>query len=187
MREIFIWACLSIGMPIEYAHQIYTESGHDIDPVRVAAIIHTESAYNPRALNRRTGTMGLGQISRFWVRELNIPRRQLFNPHINLHISIGIYRHMKNNFSNTCERIYGRYFCRRTTELAMYRCGLRSFRTPECRRSVNTVLRMERFIQNRINRIYEEIQEREWADAYSCGTFRQDQKNNAPICSIPFH
>lgn len=186
IKEIFIMACISIGMPLEYAEQIYIESGTDIDPVRIAAIIHTESRHNPRAVNRRTGTMGLGQISRFWLRELNMTRHQLLNPQINLHTTIGIYRHMSTNFNRTCNRIYNSSFCRRTTPLSMYRCNLGDFRSNRCRHSVNIVLRMERFIQRRINKIYEEIQKREWADAYSCGSFKQDTQNNGPLCAVPF-
>ncbi len=166
IKEIFLIAAMSftpnVHMPQEYAEMIWEETREtDVDPVRVAALMYTESRFNRRAFNRTSRTRGLMQIAPFWIRHFHLRPNQLFNPRINIRSGIRILEIGETAHHERCPRSYGRNYNRHHQSLAHYRCHRDSLRTRACRRSLRSVHRWEERFRDRVTEIERESAEQD--------------------------
>lgn len=166
IKELFLAAAMTFtpaaAMPREYAEMTWEESQDaGVDPVRVAAIMYTESRYNPRAFNRRSRTRGLMQVAPFWLRYFNLRPRQLFNPRINIESGIQILKIGETAHHERCPRRFGRRYDRHHSALAHYRCHRDGLRSRACRRSVRNVHRWEQRLRDRVQEIERERTEQD--------------------------
>ncbi len=94
--------------PGQLAHAIVNESiRQGVDPLFVAAVIKSESAFNPRARSHK-GAQGLMQImpaTGAWLaRQQNIPHGRLSDPGHNLRLGISYLKYLEENFKG--DRIF---------------------------------------------------------------------------------
>jgi soluble lytic murein transglycosylase-like protein len=101
----------ALGMPRSpYGKIIYDIAvRHSINPHLVAALIHVESAFNPRAVSPK-GAYGLMQLlpetaRRFGVRK----KKDLFNPKKNLEAGISYLKWLADRFDGDAEKILAAY------------------------------------------------------------------------------
>jgi soluble lytic murein transglycosylase-like protein len=94
--------------PGQLAHAIVNESiRQGVDPLLVAAVIKSESAFNPRARSHK-GAQGLMQImpaTGLWLaRQQNIPHGRLTDPGHNLRLGISYLKYLEESFKG--DRIF---------------------------------------------------------------------------------
>jgi len=101
----------ALGMPQSpYGKIIYDIAvRHSINPHLVAALIHVESAFNPRAVSSK-GAYGLMQLlpetaRRFGVRK----KKDLFNPRKNLEAGVRYLAWLADRFGGDTEEILAAY------------------------------------------------------------------------------
>lgn len=101
----------ALGMPQSpYGKIIYDIAvRHSINPHLVAALIHVESAFNPRAVSPK-GAYGLMQLlpetaRRFGVRK----KKDLFNPKKNLEAGVSYLKWLADRFDGDAEKILAAY------------------------------------------------------------------------------
>lgn len=75
-----------------YVNSIVADRYPELDPIVIQAIIYNESRYTPDAINDRSGTMGLMQISPKWhtQRAANLGVTDLLNPYGNILVGCDI-------------------------------------------------------------------------------------------------
>jgi len=166
IREIFIIAAMSFTpnaqMPQEYAEMIWEETREtDVDPVRVAALMYTESRFNRRAFNEESRTRGLMQIAPFWIRHFRLRTNQLFNPRINIRSGIRILQIGETAHHERCPRSLGTNYDNHHKALAHYRCHRDALRSRACRRSLRSVYRWEDRFRERVQEIERERAEQD--------------------------
>lgn len=101
----------ALGMPQSpYGKIIYDIAvRHSINPHLVAALIHVESAFNPRAVSSK-GAYGLMQLlpetaRRFGVRK----KKDLFDPRKNLEAGVSYLKWLADRFGGDAEKILAAY------------------------------------------------------------------------------
>ena len=82
---------------------------HSINPHLVAALIHVESAFNPRAVSRK-GAYGLMQLLPETARRFGLTRKKdLFDPKKNLEAGVRYLAWLANRFGGDPEKILAAY------------------------------------------------------------------------------
>lgn len=101
----------ALGMPQSpYGKIIYDIAvRHSINPHLVAALIHVESAFNPRAVSRK-GAYGLMQLLPETARRFGLTRKKdLFNPKKNLEAGVRYLAWLADRFGGDAEKILAAY------------------------------------------------------------------------------
>ena len=101
----------ALGMPQSpYGKIIYDIAvRHSINPHLVAALIHVESAFNPRAVSRK-GAYGLMQLLPETARRFGLTRKKdLFNPKKNLEAGVRYLKWLADRFGGDAEKILAAY------------------------------------------------------------------------------
>jgi soluble lytic murein transglycosylase-like protein len=82
---------------------------HSINPQLVAALIHVESAFNPRAVSRK-GARGLMQLLPETARRFGVNRkRDLFNPAKNLEAGVKYLKWLTERFGGDIQKSLAAY------------------------------------------------------------------------------
>jgi soluble lytic murein transglycosylase-like protein len=82
---------------------------HSVNPQLVAALIHVESAFNPRAVSRK-GAYGLMQLLPETARRFGVHRkRDLFNPKKNLEAGVKYLKWLTERFAGDAQKILAAY------------------------------------------------------------------------------
>jgi len=100
-----------LGVPRSpYGELIYDVAiRHSINPHLVAALIHVESAFNPRAVSRK-GAYGLMQLLPATARRFGLTRKKdLFNPGKNLDAGVRYLQWLTQRFGGDVEKILAAY------------------------------------------------------------------------------
>lgn len=86
---------------LQYVDEITSTIYTDLDPVRVKAIIYHESRYQPETVNKKTGVVGLMQISPKWhtKRARNLGVSDLKDPYGNILVGCDILHEMMQGHS----------------------------------------------------------------------------------------
>jgi len=101
----------ALGMPRSpYGKIIYDIAvRHSINPHLVAALIHVESAFNPRAKSSK-GAYGLMQLLPETARRFGLTRKKdLFNPKKNLEAGVRYLKWLADRFGGDAEKILAAY------------------------------------------------------------------------------
>lgn len=101
----------ALGMPQSpYGKIIYDIAvRHSINPHLVAAVIHVESAFNPRAVSPK-GAYGLMQLLPETARRFGLTRKKdLFNPKKNLEAGVRYLKWLADRFGGDAEKILAAY------------------------------------------------------------------------------
>jgi soluble lytic murein transglycosylase-like protein len=101
----------ALGMPQSpYGKIIYDIAvRHSINPHLVAALIHVESAFNPRAVSPK-GAYGLMQLLPETARRFGLTRKKdLFNPKKNLEAGVRYLKWLADRFGGDAEKILAAY------------------------------------------------------------------------------
>jgi soluble lytic murein transglycosylase-like protein len=82
---------------------------HSINPHLVAALIHVESAFNPRAVSKM-GAYGLMQLLPETARRFGLTRKKdLFNPKKNLEAGVRYLKWLTDRFNGDAQKILAAY------------------------------------------------------------------------------
>jgi soluble lytic murein transglycosylase-like protein len=82
---------------------------HSINPHLVAALIHVESAFNPRAVSRK-GAYGLMQLLPETARRFGLTKKKdLFDPRKNLEAGVRYLKWLADRFGGDAEKILAAY------------------------------------------------------------------------------
>jgi soluble lytic murein transglycosylase-like protein len=101
----------SLGKPkAPFAEQIYEIAvRHAINPHLVAALIHVESAFKPRAVSRK-GACGLMQLLPDTARRFGIKKKKdIFDPKKNLEAGIRYLKWLNKRFNGDVQRVLAAY------------------------------------------------------------------------------
>jgi soluble lytic murein transglycosylase-like protein len=101
----------SLGKPkAPFAEQIYEIAvRHAINPHLVAALIHVESAFKPRAVSRK-GACGLMQLLPDTARRFGIKKKKdIFDPTKNLEAGIRYLKWLNKRFNGDVQRVLAAY------------------------------------------------------------------------------
>lgn len=100
----------TLGVPRSpYGEVIYEiASRHGINPHLVAAVIHVESSFNPRAVSRR-GACGLMQLIPATARRFGIGKREIFDPRKNIEGGVRYLKWLNERFGNDPARVLAAY------------------------------------------------------------------------------
>lgn len=101
----------SLGKPkAPFAEQIYELAvRHAINPHLVAALVHVESAFNPRAVSRK-GACGLMQLLPDTARRFGLKKRkEIFDPVKNLEAGIRYLSWLNKRFNGDVQRVLAAY------------------------------------------------------------------------------
>ena len=101
----------ALGVPTSpYGQLIYDIAvRHSINPQLVAALIHVESAFNPRAVSRK-GAVGLMQLLPETARRFGVNRKKdLLKPEKNLEAGIKYLKWLTARFGGDAEKILAAY------------------------------------------------------------------------------
>jgi soluble lytic murein transglycosylase-like protein len=101
----------SLGKPkAPFAEQIYEIAvRHAINPHLVAALIHVESAFKPKAVSRK-GACGLMQLLPDTARRFGIKKRKdIFDPKKNLEAGIRYLKWLNKRFNGDVQRVLAAY------------------------------------------------------------------------------
>lgn len=96
--------------PAPYGKQIYEVAmRHAINPHLVAAVIHVESAFNPRAVSRK-GACGLMQLLPETARRFGLKKsREIFDPMKNLEAGVRYLKWLNKRFNGDVQRVLAAY------------------------------------------------------------------------------
>jgi len=109
--DLLIAVNTELGAPRSpYGELIYDIAiRHSINPHLVAALIHVESAFNPRAVSRK-GAYGLMQLLPATARRFGLTRRKdLFNPGKNLDAGVRYLKWLTERFGGDVQKILAAY------------------------------------------------------------------------------
>jgi soluble lytic murein transglycosylase-like protein len=109
--DLMIQVNTELGVPQSPYGQIIYDIAirHSINPHLVAALIHVESAFNPRAVSRK-GAYGLMQLLPETARRFGLNRKKdLFNPKKNLEAGVRYLEWLANRFGGDAEKILAAY------------------------------------------------------------------------------
>jgi soluble lytic murein transglycosylase-like protein len=109
--DLLVKVNAALGMPQSpYGKVIYDIAvRHSINPHLVAALIHVESAFNPRAVSRK-GAYGLMQLLPETARRFGLTRKKdLFNPKKNLEAGVRYLKWLADRFGGDAEKILAAY------------------------------------------------------------------------------
>jgi soluble lytic murein transglycosylase-like protein len=82
---------------------------HSVNPQLVAAVIHVESAFNPRAVSRK-GACGLMQLLPDTARRFGVKKKKdLFDPSKNLEAGVKYLKWLTQRFGGDVEKILAAY------------------------------------------------------------------------------
>jgi soluble lytic murein transglycosylase-like protein len=82
---------------------------HSLNPHLIAAVIHVESAFNPRAVSRK-GACGLMQLLPATARRFGLRKRKdLFNPEKNVEAGVRYLKWLTRRFSGDVHKILAAY------------------------------------------------------------------------------
>lgn len=101
----------SLGKPkAPFAEQIYEVAvRHAINPHLVAALIHVESAFNPRAVSRK-GACGLMQLLPETARRFGLKKKkEIFDPAKNLEAGVRYLKWLTKRFNGDVQRVLAAY------------------------------------------------------------------------------
>jgi soluble lytic murein transglycosylase-like protein len=101
----------SLGKPkAPFAEQIYEIAvRHAINPHLVAALVHVESAFNPRAVSRK-GACGLMQLLPETARRFGLKKKkEIFDPVKNLEAGIRYLKWLNKRFNGDVHRVLAAY------------------------------------------------------------------------------
>lgn len=101
----------SLGKPkAPFAEQIYEVAvRHAINPHLVAALIHVESAFNPRAVSRK-GACGLMQLLPETARRFGLKKKkEIFDPVKNLEAGVRYLKWLTKRFNGDVQRVLAAY------------------------------------------------------------------------------
>jgi soluble lytic murein transglycosylase-like protein len=102
---------VALGAPRSpYGQLIYDVAiRHSVNPQLVAAMIHVESAFNPRAVSRK-GACGLMQLLPETARRFGLRKRKdLFDPRKNLEAGVRYLKWLTRRFSGDVHKILAAY------------------------------------------------------------------------------
>lgn len=109
--DLLIEVNSAFGVPRSpYGQLIYDIAlRHSINPHLVAAMIHVESAFNPRAVSRK-GACGLMQLLPATARRFGVRKRKdLFDPAKNMEAGIRYLKWLTQRFGGDAEKILAAY------------------------------------------------------------------------------
>jgi soluble lytic murein transglycosylase-like protein len=101
----------SLGKPkAPFAEQIYEVAvRHAINPHLVAALVHVESAFNPRAVSRK-GACGLMQLLPETARRFGLKKKkEIFDPVKNLEAGVRYLKWLTKRFNGDVQRVLAAY------------------------------------------------------------------------------
>jgi soluble lytic murein transglycosylase-like protein len=101
----------ALGVPRSpYGQLIYDIAvRHSVNPQLVAAVIHVESAFNPRAVSRK-GACGLMQLLPETARRFGLAKKKdLFDPKKNLEAGVKYLKWLTGRFGGDVQKILAAY------------------------------------------------------------------------------
>lgn len=98
------------GIPASpYGDKIYEiASRYSLNPHLVAAMIHVESAFNPKAMSRK-GACGLMQLLPDTARRFGVGKREIFDPNKNLEAGVRYVKWLSDRFNGDPVRVLAAY------------------------------------------------------------------------------
>jgi soluble lytic murein transglycosylase-like protein len=98
------------GIPASpFGDKIYEiASRYSLNPHLVAAMIHVESAFNPRAMSRK-GACGLMQLLPDTARRFGVGKREIFDPNKNLEAGVRYIKWLSDRFNGDPVRVLAAY------------------------------------------------------------------------------